>query len=66
MVDDEGELVHYAFYANVEPITAAEALKDSKWVKAINEEVKSIEDNNIWPLVKLPQGKKAINVKWVY
>ena len=46
VIDDEGELVHYAFYANVEPVNAAEALKDSKWVKAMNKEVKSIEDNN--------------------
>ena len=66
VIDDEGELVHYAFYADVEPVNAAEALKDSKWVKAMNEEVKSIEDNNTWSLVELPQGKKAIDVKWVY
>ena len=46
VVDNEGELIHYAFYADVEPVNAAEALKDSKWVKTINEEVKSIEDNN--------------------
>ena len=66
VIDDEGELVHYAFYADVKPVNAAEALKDSKWVKAMNEEVKSIEDNNTWSLVELPQGKKAIDVKWVY
>ena len=66
VVDDEGELVHYTFYADVEPVNAAEALKDSKWVKAMIEEVKSIEDNNTWSLVELPQGKKAIDVKWVY
>ena len=46
MVDDEGELVHYAFYADIELVYAAEALKDSKWMKAMNEELKSIEDNN--------------------
>ena len=66
VVDNEGELVHYAFYADVKPVNTAEALKDSKWVKAMNEEVKSIEDNNTWSLVELPQGKKAIDVKWVY
>ena len=48
VVDDEGEMVHYVFYADVEPINATEALKDSKWVKEMNEEVKSIEDNNTW------------------
>jgi len=54
MVNEEGELVHYAFYADVEPVNAAEALKDSKWMKAMDEELKSIEVNNIWSLVKLP------------
>ena len=41
MVDGEGELVHYDLYADVEPVNAAEALKDSKWVKAMNEELKT-------------------------
>ena len=48
VVDNKGELVHYAFYADVEPVNAAEALKDSKWVKAMNEVVKSIEDNSFF------------------
>ena len=66
VVDEEGELVHYAFYADVEPVNATETLKDSKWMKAMDEELKSIEVNNTWSLVELPKDKKAINVKWVY
>src|SRR3954463_1530411 len=66
VVDNEGELVHYSFYADVELVNTAEALKGLKCVKSMNEELKSIEDNNTWSLVKLPQGKKAIDVKWVY
>lgn len=65
-VDDEGELVNYVFYADTEPVKIAEALKDSEWMKAMNEELKSIEVNNTRSLVELPQGKKEINVKWVY
>ena len=30
VIDNEGELVHYAFYTDVEPVNAAEALKDLK------------------------------------
>ncbi|XP_058745995.1 uncharacterized mitochondrial protein AtMg00810-like [Vicia villosa] len=30
----------------------------------MNEELNSIEDNNTWSLVELPQGKKANDVKW--
>ena len=54
VINDEGELVHYAFYADIEPVNATEALKDSKWVKEMNEEVKSIVDNNTGSLVELP------------
>lgn len=60
VVDDEGELIHYAFYADFERVNVAETLKDSKWVKAMNEELKSMEVNNTWSLVKLPQDNKAI------
>lgn len=27
---------------------------------------KSIKDNDTWPLIELPKGKKEIDVKWVY
>jgi len=30
------------------------------------EEIDSIERNNTWDLVNLPEGKKSIGVKWVY
>ena len=46
MVDAEGELVHYAFYADVKLVNTVKALKDSKWVKAMNEELESIKINN--------------------
>lgn len=46
VVDDEGELTHYDFYAYVESVNAVEALNDLKWVEAMNEELESIEVNN--------------------
>ena len=58
VVNEEGELIYYAFYADVGPVNAVEALKDSKWMKAMDEEQKSIEVNNTWSLVELPQDKK--------
>lgn len=30
VVNDEGELVHCAFYADIDPVNVTEALKDSK------------------------------------
>jgi hypothetical protein len=65
-VTDDGDLVHLAFYADSEPVNVEAALKDKKWLKAMNEELESIEDNQTWEPVDLPRGKKAISVKWVH
>nr|KYP40195.1 hypothetical protein KK1_038486 [Cajanus cajan] len=32
----------------------------------MEEELKSIEKNDTWEMVSLPQNKKAIAVKWVF
>ena len=60
----------YVMLTNVgEPETYQEAiLHESKkeWVKAIQEEVRSLLDNHTYDLVKLPQEKKALRNKWVY
>jgi len=29
-------------------------------------EMTSLRENNVWDLVKMPQGKKTIGSKWVY
>ncbi|GAU28814.1 hypothetical protein TSUD_21510 [Trifolium subterraneum] len=65
-VNTEGDLVHLAFNAEAEPVNFEDAVKDEKWLNAMNEEIESIERNNTWELVDLPHGKKAIGVKWVY
>ena len=52
-----------------EPETCQEAiLHESKkeWVKAMQEEVRSLLENHTYDLVKLSQGKIALNIKWVY
>lgn len=65
-VNVEGELIHFALFAEAEPVTFADAVQDSKWVQAMEEELKSIERNGTWKLVELPPNKKSIAVKWVY
>ena len=62
----EGELVHYALLADVEPIGYVEALKEEVWKKAMLEELAAIERNNTWKLARLPKGKKPISLKWVF
>ena len=38
----------------------------SKWVNAINEELKSMEQNSVWDLVELPNNCKKVGCKWVF
>ncbi|KAH9783016.1 hypothetical protein KPL71_009155 [Citrus sinensis] len=51
------------------PNTFGEALRSSEsdqWTLAIEEEMKSLHQNQTWELVKLPKEKRAIGNKWVY
>ncbi|GKC77519.1 putative ribonuclease H-like domain-containing protein, partial [Tanacetum coccineum] len=44
----------------------SQALNDESWVKALQEELLQFKLLNVWTLVDLPEGKKAIGTKWVY
>ncbi|KAH9650701.1 retrovirus-related pol polyprotein from transposon TNT 1-94-like protein [Citrus sinensis] len=51
------------------PNTFSEALRSSEsdqWKLSMEEEMKSLYQNQTWELVKLPKGKRAIGNKWVY
>ena len=37
-----------------------------KWKDAMNDEVKSLEENKTYDIVALPEGKTAIGGRWVY
>ncbi|CAI7818937.1 unnamed protein product [Closterium sp. NIES-53] len=52
-----------------EPTTLKEALESSdaeEWKKAMESELKRIEENGTWELVELPEGRKAITSKWLF
>ena len=36
------------------------------WKEACEEEYQSLMDNNLWMVVDLPPGKKAVGSKWVF
>ena len=36
------------------------SIHSTKWSNAINDELKSMKDNDVWDLVELPKGKKPI------
>ena len=51
-----------------EPLTYAEAMVDldSKlWLEAMKSELKSMDDNQVWNLVDLPNGARTIECKWI-
>eukprot|EP00253_Pinus_taeda_P029485 PITA_29485 len=57
----------FALYCHVDdPIHFEDAIKDKKWIEAMDEEMNAIERNKTWDSVELPKGKKVIGVKWVY
>ena len=48
------------------PTSIAEALKDPKWRRAVEEEICALEKNATWTITDLPQGKKAVGCKWIF
>ena len=52
--------------AILEPTDFWEAEKDPKWITAMKEELRMIEKNETWKLVKRPTNRKVIGVKWVF
>ena len=52
-----------------EPVSAREALLSSDrehWMSAMQQEMDSIYKNDVYDLVKLPEGKRALNSRWVF
>ena len=45
---------------------AVECDDSSKWINAIKDELKSMDQNQIWELAKLPKGSKRVGCKWVF
>eukprot|EP00253_Pinus_taeda_P031357 PITA_31357 len=57
----------FALYCHVDdPIHFEDAIKEKKWIEAMDEEMNAIKRNKTWDLVELPKGKEVIGVKWVY
>ncbi|GJY87005.1 putative ribonuclease H-like domain-containing protein [Tanacetum coccineum] len=53
------------FLSQFEPSSVAQALNDSAWVEAMQEEMQQFINQKVWQLVPLPKGKFAIGTKWI-
>ena len=45
---------------------ATEGPDKEKWKAAMETEMTSLQENEVWDLVKLPAGRKTVGSKWVY
>ncbi|GJU34759.1 putative RNA-directed DNA polymerase [Tanacetum coccineum] len=70
---------NYVFATSInkihEPTTYQEAVKDSRWIEAMNQEIEALNRNNTWEITDPPlpyttppppQHKQAIGSKWVW
>nr|GEV88699.1 hypothetical protein [Tanacetum cinerariifolium] len=63
---DEGVEADYNNLETMEPKKVTHALDDESWVEDMHEELLQFKLLNVWTLVNLPPGKRAIGTKWVY
>jgi hypothetical protein len=76
----EHDISKYVSYASLSPAYRAfiaslqsiqiprdwkEAKQDPKWCDAMMEELRALEKNKTWDIVKLPARKKAVSCKWI-
>ncbi|GJX45818.1 putative ribonuclease H-like domain-containing protein [Tanacetum coccineum] len=54
------------FLSQEEPKKVIYALKDPSWIEAMQEELLQFKLQEVWTLVDLPNGKRAIGSKWVF
>nr|GEV29781.1 hypothetical protein [Tanacetum cinerariifolium] len=55
-----------AFLTSVEPKTYKDALTQSCWIEAIQEELNEFERLRVWELVPRPDKVMVITLKWIY
>ncbi|GJR41038.1 putative ribonuclease H-like domain-containing protein [Tanacetum coccineum] len=52
--------------AMFKPKKVIQSLKDPSWIEAMQEELLQFKLQQVWTLVDLPNGRRAIGTKWVY
>nr|GFB35632.1 hypothetical protein [Tanacetum cinerariifolium] len=55
-----------AFLTSVEPKTYKEALTQSCWIEAMQEELNEFERLEVWELIPRPDQVMVITLKWIY
>lgn len=57
------------FSIDEDPFSFTQAIESDNfenWINAMKEELKIMDDNNVWDLVDLPKGSKWVGCKWIF
>jgi len=57
---------HVAFVSQIEPKNVNDALCDSNWVVAMQDELNQFTRNDVWSLVPKTDAMNVIGTKWVF
>jgi hypothetical protein len=52
-----------------DPVSFSQAIESNdsaKWINVVNDELKSMDQNEVWDLVELPEGYNKVHCKWVF
>jgi hypothetical protein len=49
-----------------EPTSLEEAVQEPHWLAAMREVLQAIEKNQTWTMTRLPPGRSALGLKWVF
>ncbi|GJU62354.1 retrovirus-related pol polyprotein from transposon TNT 1-94 [Tanacetum coccineum] len=66
-LETNGEMCMFALtVSRTEPKNIKEAMADSAWIKAMQEELHQFDRLDVWELVDRPLCKNVINMKWIW
>ncbi|GJU63724.1 putative ribonuclease H-like domain-containing protein [Tanacetum coccineum] len=66
-LDTDGEMCMFALtVSRTEPKNIKEAMADSAWIEAMQEELHQFDRLDVWELVDRPLCKNVINLKWLW
>ncbi|KAI3669454.1 hypothetical protein L6452_40690 [Arctium lappa] len=65
-MQDQQHTVLSCFLSQLEPKKAHDAMKESSWIEAMQKELLQFKLQDVWDLVDLPKGQRAISTKWIF
>ena len=62
----QNECFYLSFLSQIEPKKIEDAMEDSSWIEAMQEELNQFERSKVWRLVPRPKSHPVIGTKWVF